>query len=59
MSLSSQEEMVNMLMTFEAKIAEAEEKGYKLGYTQALKDMKAYANELNLRPPSEDELTNG
>ena len=60
MSLSNSEDtVVNMLMTFNAKIAEAEAKGYKLGYIQALKDMKAYANELNLQPPTDEERADG
>ena len=58
MSLSNQEEVVNMLMTFNAKIAEAERTGYKLGYIQALKDIKAYANELSLQQKTDEERSN-
>lgn len=54
MSLFKESDVVNMLMTFNEKIAEAEEKGY----TQALKDMKAYANELSLQPPTDEERSN-
>ena len=59
MSLSNPENtVVNMLMTFSEKIAEAERTGYKIGYNQALKDIKAYANELSLQAPSDEERSN-
>ena len=56
MSLSNPENtVVNMLMTFSEKIAEAERTGYKIGYNQALKDIKAYANELMQPLTNEDD----
>ena len=56
MSLSNSEDtVVNMLMTFNEKIAEAERVGYKIGYNQALKDIKAYANELSLQQKTDEE----